>query len=164
MIKKQYTTLNTSLGTVYITAENGRIVRIGTTPPPIATSVRRDTSPLLAKSADALRHYLNGDCSRLSLMTKERFLPFQQQIFNRVENIPYGHTITVKQLASDIGKPHAVRAVETVCRTNPLLIAIPCHRVLLNEDDQNKPSNCLSCEETLRRLEKRCLDKGFKRR
>ena len=154
MTKKQYTAIHTSIGTVYIVSEQNRITHITTTPPPI-TAVRRDTSPLLTQSAEAVQQFLSGTQHHLRLTVKDRFLPFQQQIFSRVQQIPYGHTISSTELAAAIGKPHALRAVETVCRTNPLLIAVPCHRVILSDVSCNANTSHLSCDEALRRLEKR---------
>ena len=43
--------------------------------------------------------------------------------------IPYGETITYKELAEKVGSPNAFRAVGTTCGKNPLPIIIPCHRI-----------------------------------
>ena len=44
--------------------------------------------------------------------------------------IPYGTTVTYGEVAERIGKPQASRAVGMACNRNPLLIAVPCHRVV----------------------------------
>src|SRR4029077_14544375 len=44
--------------------------------------------------------------------------------------IPYGETRTYAEIASAIGRPQAVRAVARACATNPVALAVPCHRVV----------------------------------
>lgn len=55
---------------------------------------------------------------------------FQQTVLNEVRKIPYGKTITYKELACRIGNKGAVRAVGTALAKNPYPIVIPCHRVV----------------------------------
>lgn len=56
--------------------------------------------------------------------------PFQQQVWSALQAIPYGRTVTYHQLATQIGRPTAIRAVASAVGRNPLLIIVPCHRVL----------------------------------
>ena len=53
---------------------------------------------------------------------------FQKMVWNEIKKIPKGKTLTYKELAKKIGKPKAYRAV-----ANPLLITIPCHRVIRSD-------------------------------
>ena len=55
---------------------------------------------------------------------------FQWQVWQALASIPYGETRTYGEVASSIGKPRAVRAVARACATNPVALAIPCHRVV----------------------------------
>lgn len=55
---------------------------------------------------------------------------FQQRVWRALRNIPPGKTATYTQIAREIGKPKAVRAVAQACAANALAIAVPCHRVL----------------------------------
>ena len=55
---------------------------------------------------------------------------FQRRVWEALQLIPAGKTTTYAQLAREIGKPHAVRAVARACATNSLALVIPCHRVL----------------------------------
>ena len=59
--------------------------------------------------------------------------PFQQKVWTALLRIPKGKTITYKQLATRIGKPHAVRAVANAVGANKLLVTIPCHRVVRSD-------------------------------
>lgn len=58
---------------------------------------------------------------------------FQKIVWTEIRKIPYGKTITYKELAIKIGKPKSYRAVANACAKNPLLITIPCHRVIRND-------------------------------
>ncbi|WP_377864744.1 methylated-DNA--[protein]-cysteine S-methyltransferase [Bacillus sp. R86525] len=55
---------------------------------------------------------------------------FQLAVWNTVREIPYGETHSYSKIAERIQKPNAVRAVGTAVGANPLLITIPCHRVI----------------------------------
>ncbi|MDX5981995.1 MGMT family protein [Exiguobacterium profundum] len=56
--------------------------------------------------------------------------PFQQEVWDALLTIPYGETRTYKQIAEQIGRPKAVRAVGQALNRNPLPILFPCHRVI----------------------------------
>lgn len=55
---------------------------------------------------------------------------FQQDVWNVIKDIPFGHTLTYKEVANKIGRPKAVRAVGSACSANPIPVIIPCHRVV----------------------------------
>lgn len=56
--------------------------------------------------------------------------PFQKRVWKELCNIPYGSTVSYGDIALSIGQPHAARAVGMACNRNPLLIVVPCHRVV----------------------------------
>ena len=58
---------------------------------------------------------------------------FRGQVQRRLADIGYGRTATYKQLAAEIERPGAVRAVGTACATNPLPLVWPCHRILRSD-------------------------------
>jgi AraC family transcriptional regulator, regulatory protein of adaptative response / methylated-DNA-[protein]-cysteine methyltransferase len=55
---------------------------------------------------------------------------FQKQVWQALQTIPVGSTISYAELANQIGNPKAVRAVASACGSNKVAIAIPCHRVI----------------------------------
>ncbi len=59
-----------------------------------------------------------------------RPLTGSQGILEAISRIPYGSTMTYGNVASNAGKPGAARAVGSVCRSNPLPVIVPCHRVV----------------------------------
>lgn len=55
---------------------------------------------------------------------------FQRRVWQALQNIPFGETVSYGDIAKAIGKPKAVRAVGAANRKNPICIVIPCHRVI----------------------------------
>ena len=55
---------------------------------------------------------------------------FQKLVWHEMTKIPRGKTITYKELAENIGRPKAYRAVANACGANPYPIEVPCHRVV----------------------------------
>ena len=60
---------------------------------------------------------------------------FQMKVWNELLNIPYGETKTYKEIAKSIGNEKAFRAVGMANNKNPLLIIVPCHRVIGSSGD-----------------------------
>ena len=56
--------------------------------------------------------------------------PFRREVQSKLADIPYGTTASYAQVATNAGRPKAVRAVGSACATNPLPIVLPCHRVV----------------------------------
>ncbi len=69
----------------------------------------------------------------LDLPLDVRGTAFQQRVWQALREIPAGSTATYTEVARRIGAPRAVRAVARACATNPLAVAIPCHRVVRND-------------------------------
>ena len=87
-------------------------------------------SGALAGSANAIVAHLAGRQPRLDLPLDVQATAFQWQVWQALAAIPYGETRTYSEVAASIGRPRAVRAVARACATNPVAIAIPCHRVV----------------------------------
>ncbi|MFX3635342.1 MAG: methylated-DNA--[protein]-cysteine S-methyltransferase [Candidatus Pristimantibacillus sp.] len=60
--------------------------------------------------------------------------PFQLKVWSALSNIQYGHTASYSEIAIAIGRPQAARAVGAAIGANPLLIALPCHRIVSKEE------------------------------
>jgi AraC family transcriptional regulator, regulatory protein of adaptative response / methylated-DNA-[protein]-cysteine methyltransferase len=84
----------------------------------------------LARWMTAILEHLAGRQPRLDLPIHIRATSFQWQVWHALSAIPYGETRTYSDVAASIGKPSAVRAVARACATNPVALAIPCHRVV----------------------------------
>jgi len=60
----------------------------------------------------------------------ERLTPFTQKVLLEIAKIPFGKTMSYKELAACLGNPQASRAVGGACARNPFPLLIPCHRVI----------------------------------
>ncbi|MEJ8545059.1 methylated-DNA--[protein]-cysteine S-methyltransferase [Brevibacillus borstelensis] len=77
-----------------------------------------------------LVEYLQGTRKRFSIPFDLYGTPFQLAVWNVLCQIPYGQTSTYSAIAQQIEKPAAVRAVGAAIGANPVLITVPCHRVI----------------------------------
>lgn len=80
--------------------------------------------------------------------------PFQQKVWRYIRKIPYGHTVTYKKIARDLGLGSAWRAVGHACRSNPIPIIIPCHRVVASNGTLGGYSSGVRWKRFLLELEK----------
>lgn len=74
--------------------------------------------------------YLEGRLTNFSLPMDLQGTPFQQSVWQVLTELQYGQTVSYTDIAERIGKPKSVRAVATAIGANPLLILVPCHRVV----------------------------------
>ena len=77
--------------------------------------------------------HLEGKEPHLALPLDIRATAFQKQVWQALQNIPYGETRSYAQIAQSLGKPSAVRAVASACAKNPVALVIPCHRVIRSD-------------------------------
>jgi len=84
----------------------------------------------LRKWAREIIQHLKGRRPRLDLPLDIQATAFQWQVWNALSKIPCGETRTYKEVAASIGRPAAIRAVAHACASNPVSLAIPCHRVV----------------------------------
>jgi AraC family transcriptional regulator of adaptative response/methylated-DNA-[protein]-cysteine methyltransferase len=84
----------------------------------------------LARWVNAILTYLNGRRPHLDLPLDIQATAFQWKVWRNLQSIPYGETRAYSQVAREIGRPSAVRAVARACATNPVCLVIPCHRVV----------------------------------
>lgn len=95
---------------------------------PDAALVRDDER--LTPYARELIEYFRGERQRLEQPFDLRGTAFQQAVWRALRKIPYGRTATYSDIAEAIGRPSAARAVGAAIGANPVLIHVPCHRVI----------------------------------
>ncbi len=83
-----------------------------------------------AGAAGQLREYFAGDRQVFDLELAPRGTEFQQRVWQHLLEIPTGETRTYSEIARDLGRPGAARAVGRANATNPIPIIVPCHRVI----------------------------------
>jgi len=79
---------------------------------------------------------------------------FELSVWNEIEKIPYGETRSYKDIAINLGKPNASRAVANACGKNPKPITRPCHRVICSNGNIGGYSAPGGAEEKLKLLKK----------
>ena len=135
-----YTIVASPLGRLLVaaTARGVCAVMMGATDAALKTALAREFSSatLMADRGSlsvwtrAILAHLEGRAPRLDLPLDVQATAFQWQVWQALAAIPYGETRTYSEVATAIGRPRAVRAVARACATNPVALAIPCHRVV----------------------------------
>jgi len=77
-----------------------------------------------------LIEYLTGESRNFTEPVDLYGTPFQKDVWKALQEIPYGQTVSYTDIAVRVQKPSAVRAIGTAIGANPVLITIPCHRVI----------------------------------
>lgn len=100
---------------------------------PNATVITDDAA--LADTIRAVLDFLQEPKQALDLPLDLRGTAFQQRVWQTLCQIPAGETRTYAQLAGMMGNPKAIRAVARSCATNPVSLAVPCHRIVGSDGD-----------------------------
>lgn len=124
-----YYTYDTILGSVTFVEENGALVVITTRHYHSEKGVCKET-PVIKEAFRQLSEYFSGKRKEFHLPLLLKGTDFQKQVWNALLKIPFGETRSYKQIAEAIGNTKAVRAVGMANNKNPLLIVVPCHRVI----------------------------------
>ncbi|MES9991490.1 MAG: methylated-DNA--[protein]-cysteine S-methyltransferase [Candidatus Thiodiazotropha sp.] len=88
----------------------------------------QEKTPGLTRVIDAIQAYLRDPRRAFDLQLQLDGTPFQRRVWNRLQQIPCGRTMTYGELAEKIGS--GARAVGNACRRNPCPLIVPCHRVV----------------------------------
>ena len=75
-------------------------------------------------------HYIESPDQPIEVPLDMQGSNFQQQVWQALRQIPCGKQVSYSELAAQIGKPGAFRAVASACARNPLAVIVPCHRVI----------------------------------
>lgn len=126
---KYYTTYQTSIGSITIVEQQNNIIGIlfGQVKP--QNAMMQETQ-LLKKTYSQIREYLEGKRKEFTIPIAMQGTCFQRQVWKALQTISYGETKTYQQIAEQIGKPKACRAVGMANHVNPISIIVPCHRVI----------------------------------
>lgn len=113
-----------------------------------------EETDLLSKAAAQLSEYLKGRRKVFQLPLAPEGTAFQRKVWNALRTIPYGQTKSYGQIAEKIGNKNAARAVGLANRENPILILIPCHRVIGSAGELGGYSGGMELKKKLLALEK----------
>ena len=144
----------TVLGSVTFVEEDGALLAISTHH--VYEGISQETDSI-KEAHQQLAEYLKGERKSFDLPLRMKGTDFQQRVWNALLKIPYGETRSYKQIAEAIGNPKAVRAVGMANNRNPLLIVVPCHRVIGADGKLVGYGAGIEKKEFLLRLEKSLL-------
>jgi methylated-DNA-[protein]-cysteine S-methyltransferase len=127
--------VDSPVGRIVLMASGGRLTGLrfdsqGARPLVATEDAHGPTSDVLADAALQLEEYFAGNRTRFDLPLARAGTAFEEEVWARVEQIPYGTTVSYGELAMRIGRPGAARAVGRANAHNPLPLFVPCHRVI----------------------------------
>ncbi len=119
--------LNSPLGWLKLVASREALLEISFVDKP-----GEDLSPnrITTKARNQLEEYFSAERKTFDLPLDPQGTEFQRQVWQALQKIPFGTTLSYKQIAEMINNPRAVRAVGLANGRNPIPIIIPCHRVI----------------------------------
>jgi methylated-DNA-[protein]-cysteine S-methyltransferase len=131
----RYRTWHSPFGEMLATEENQQLTgcyRIGQKHQPAVSSQWQEEPghPLLIELEKQLEDFASHPEYRFTLSLAPKGTPFQQSVWDALKQIPVGETRYYQQLADSIDRPQSARSVAAAIGRNPLLIIIPCHRVI----------------------------------
>jgi O-6-methylguanine DNA methyltransferase len=137
-----YKILTTAIGEMLAAESNGRVRLLefidGRSPKTVLSILKRSfggetiesSSPSLEELEGQLSLYFSGKLRAFDLQLSFEGTDFQKKVWNKLCEIPYGHTVSYSWIAARIGCPQAFRAVGRANGSNRIAIVIPCHRVI----------------------------------
>jgi methylated-DNA-[protein]-cysteine S-methyltransferase len=128
-----YTMMASPFGPVCLVGTEQGLIRVdfqgGDRPVQPAPTWQEDTG-LLDSATYQLQEYFQGQRQSFMLSLAPPGTPFQQRVWQELQRIPFGITLTYRELAQCLGMPQAARAVGHANGRNPLAIVVPCHRLI----------------------------------
>lgn len=130
---KRYT-INSPIGKLLLSAEDEKLVSI------LPTDLDyHDDSMVLMKTASLLKDYFDSKPVSFSELPKNiKATAFQRVVYEELEKIPYGKTSSYKEIADQVSKRMgkermSCQAIGTAISKNPMMIIIPCHRIIKHD-------------------------------
>ena len=118
-------------GLLYVEEQDEALTRIQCLRPEEKDAFAVTTETALLREACAqLTAYAEGRLHRFGLPIAPQGTAFQRRVWEELCRIPWGRTRSYGEIACSVGSPRGARAVGMACNRNPLLLVIPCHRVI----------------------------------
>lgn len=130
LMSEQFIYVETPLGRLIIASDGKYVTRAAFCPASWEQKLPYRETLVLKQARRQLGEYFAGERRKFELPLKPFGTPFQQQVWKYLLQIPYGTTRNYKEVALGIGKEKAARAVGNANHVNPIVIFIPCHRVI----------------------------------
>lgn len=122
---------NTKIGEIAIEENGLAITRLYFVNKDLEKEVEiKEETWLMRKAIKEIKEYLEGKRNSFDLPLEPEGTEFQKKVWNVLKEIPYGETRSYGEIAKLIGNEKASRAVGMANNKNPIMIIIPCHRVI----------------------------------
>lgn len=141
------------LGRMVIVEKDGAVSQLHVAAHFDPPGISEGESPLLKEAAGQLKDYFFRKRRDFDLPLAPEGTAFQRRVWDALCTIPYGETWSYRQLAQAVGNPKACRAVGGANGKNPIMIIIPCHRVIAADGSLGGYSGGLSIKTALLELE-----------
>lgn len=122
---------------MYIEEEEGFLVRLGKAGEPAAKKAAEEAAgvcfqetALLRRTKEEVLEYLKEERKCFDIPLRPDGTAFQKRIWEALQQIPWGETRTYGQIAVMAGCEKGARAAGQACNKNPIMILVPCHRVM----------------------------------
>jgi len=89
-----------------------------------------EKNEIIDRTIEQLDQYFEGTRTNFDIPLMMKGTSFQRQVWNALQAIEYGKTVSYQDIAIRIGNPKAVRAVGMANNRNPIVLIVPCHRVI----------------------------------
>lgn len=116
------------IGNLKITTLEEQIVSLKLTDENISDT--QNIEKLIQSAIIQLDEYFSGKRKTFSLPLNPKGTPFQEKVWRELTKIPYGKTVSYQQIAKNLGNKNLTRAIGGANNKNPIIILIPCHRVI----------------------------------
>lgn len=121
---------NTSIGKINIVEEDGFLTDVCISENFVIEDATIKETTLIKETIGQINDFLAGRRREFDLPLLPKGTEFQKKVWRELQNIPYGKTCSYKDIAEKIGSPKAARAVGRANNKNPIILIIPCHRVI----------------------------------
>ncbi len=146
--------LKTDFATIHIEADNEAITSIRFVQDGRILDSTIQKNIITDNCAKQLTEYFAGVRRAFNFPYKLSGNDFQNAVWSEIAKIPYGKTISYKELANRLNKPQVSKAVEAAVNENFLFLCIPCHRIVNNDGSVGKFTAGIKLKEQLLELEK----------
>ena len=143
-------------GQLKIVCEDGAVTLLTRTDEPVREEGR---TALTEEVYRQVMEYLEGRRRAFDFPCVLRGTEFQKKVWRALRDIPYGQTRTYGEIAAAVGNPKAARAVGMANHSNPILLAVPCHRVIGADGSLVGYGSGLDMKEALLRLERETVQR-----
>jgi methylated-DNA-[protein]-cysteine S-methyltransferase len=120
-------TFESPVGHINLTADGDSIIALTMTQKPGPSN---GSAKVLKEAQKQLTEYFKGKRKDFTFKFEARGTKFQQSVWNEIAKVPFGEVVSYAEIAREIGKPQASRAVGGAVGSNPVPLVIGCHRVL----------------------------------